>query len=371
MKALVGITGGNGFIGRNLSNYMERTFQVEPVKIDHNDDDQVLQSKLSDCRVLFHLAGVNRPKESSEYFTGNREFTKRILAALSNVGNQRIKIIFSSSIQISKENDYGVSKKEAEDELEDFQNRFLNEIHIFRLPNVFGKWGMPNYNSAVATFCFNASRDIPLEINDPESALELVYIDDVVKSFCDLMPGNKAGLFFGKVEPVYKTTVGKVAEKIKSFEVLRKKLMTPGFNDDFTRKLYSTYVSYIDASSLSTELNLKEDNRGDLVEIIKNEGFGQIFVSTTKPGITRGNHYHHSKVEKFCVIKGEGTIRFRSLFSKEVISYNVSGIKPVILDIPPGYTHNITNTGSEDMITLFWANEIFNPDVPDTYSLEV
>lgn len=369
MKKII-ITGSNGFIGKNLYAYLQakEIFKIE--SITREDSLESIKDKMCDVDFIFHLAGTNRPKDENDFRLINRYFTEQLLT-IAELSNKPYKFIFSSSAQADLDNPYGRSKKEAEDFLE--KNIKKGELFIYRLPGVFGKWCKPNYNSVVATYCHNISREIPVEIRDENHLLSLIYIDDVINSFSnhlgdEIKPGICSRPEIGPIENI---KLGQLAELIKGFKGLRKNLSIPDISNIFIKKLYSTYLSYLPIDSFSNFAELKTDNRGSLFEIFKSEKSGQFFVSTTFPGITRGNHYHHTKTEKFIVIQGEGKICFRKLDSKEVIEYEVSGLKPEIVDIPTGYTHKIINTGTEVMITLFWANEIFNATTPDTYFCEV
>lgn len=365
MKKVV-VTGSQGFIGKNLIVRLGRFDELEVVGLHRESSSEDFNSALNDCDLVYHLAGVNRPKEESEFISGNLDYTSQILEVLSK-NTKNPTLVVSSSSQAEKENPYGTSKRMAEEAIE---NSGVDAV-VFRLPGVFGKWSKPNYNSVVSTFCYNVANKKPLEVRDPSFSLPLVYVDDVVESFLKYLGKPVSGFKRDTVKTVFQTTLGELAEVISSFPENRKTLHAPAVGDTFTKYLYSTYLSYLPESDFSYPMELKVDNRGDLFEWIKSEQFGQIFVSTTKPGITRGNHYHHTKTEKFLVIRGEAVIRFRKLGESKVIEYPVSGEKPTVVDIPTGYTHNITNTGDTELITLFWANEIFDTNRTDTYFEEV
>jgi UDP-2-acetamido-2,6-beta-L-arabino-hexul-4-ose reductase len=370
MKSIL-VTGSQGFIGKNLVWALKREGIHKIYEFDLNDDLEKLTNYLKQTDIVFHLAGVNRPEKIEDYETGNVGFTRKIVSIAEEL-NVKPFIIFSSSIQATLNNPYGRSKKKAEEILIDWANRCRATVAIFRLPNVFGKWCRPNYNSAIATFCHNIARGLEISITDPDRLLELVYIDDVVKTFLGMIekpPANGAGYY--EVEPVFKIRLLKVAELIKSFKNSRKSLILPDFSDPFIKRLYATYISYLPKNEFSYKPELKVDSRGQLAELLKSPHIGQVFISRTKPGITRGNHYHDTKVEKFIVIDGEAIIRFRNVLSSDLIEYKVSGNDLQIVDIPPGYTHSIENIGDKELIVLFWANELFNPESPDTYPLEV
>ncbi|MDD8020935.1 MAG: NAD-dependent epimerase/dehydratase family protein [Acidobacteriota bacterium] len=370
MKNII-VTGSDGFIGKNLILALRRLEGINVYSYDINDDISSLKEAVRRADIIFHLAGVNRPEKTEEYETGNVGFTRMLI---SMVEESKVKplIIFSSSIQATLDNPYGLSKRRAEEELIDWAKRNESAVVIYRLPNVFGKWCRPNYNSAVATFCHNIARDLEVHIIDSERVVELVYIDDVVKAFLDNIKDKlENGVYYNNVTPVFKVTVKKLVEIIKGFKNTRSDLTIPDFSDPFIKRLYATYLSYLPQDKFSYQPEIKVDNRGILAELLKSQASGQIFVSRTKPGITRGNHFHDTKVEKFCVLDGQAIIRFRDVRGKDVIEYKVSGETITIVDIPPGYTHSIENIGQKELIVLFWANEIFDPENPDTYRLEV
>jgi UDP-2-acetamido-2,6-beta-L-arabino-hexul-4-ose reductase len=279
-------------------------------------------------------------------------------------------IVMSSSVQAAFENPYGISKRRAEDALHEFAAQTGAPTRIYRLKNVFGKWSRPNYNSVVATFCHNIANDLPIQISDPDCPLDLVYVDDVVKAFLAEIPisaeaGNHQNI------PSFKLTLSDLAGRVQWFHDMRANLLTPDFSVRFNQQLYATYLSYLPDDGFLQQLDIKSDQRGGLAEFIKSKHFGQIFVSRTKPGVTRGNHYHHTKIEKFLVVEGNAIIRMRQIESLETVEFRVRGEAFQVIDIPPGYTHSIENTGEGDMVTLFWASEIFSPDCADTYFLPV
>ncbi len=364
------ITGANGFVGKNLCANLEVRDDVEIIKFDIENTQEELREYLAEADFVFHLAGVNRPKDDSDFVKGNAGLTGTVVNILRELG-KKTPILVSSSIQAERENAYGKSKKMAEDAaLKYGKNTYA---YVYRFPNLFGKWCRPNYNSVVATFCHNIAHDLPIQINDESYLLTLCYIDDVVRECVKCLEGKKkiASDGFCHAETTYQITLGELAEKIRSFRNIRETAIIPDMGDMLTRILHSTYLSYLEEDNFSYFPTVHSDNRGWLFELIKQEHAGQIFVSFTKPGITRGNHYHHTKVEKFTVIQGEAVIRFRKINSDEVLEYKVSGNKPEIVDIPPGYTHNIENVGDTDVLTLFWACELFDPENPDTYYIEV
>jgi UDP-2-acetamido-2,6-beta-L-arabino-hexul-4-ose reductase len=361
------ITGSSGFIGKNLVAHLQTRNDVVLSLFDIDDDDVILCERLAEADIIFHLAGVNRPVKVEEFQTGNTGLTQTIVNHLLQL-KRNPTIVISSSIQAEFENPYGVSKRMAEESLREYAIKTNASVYIYRLPNVFGKWCRPNYNSVVATFCNNIAHDQPISISDPGRELELIYVDDVVKDFLSVLDRTPCITATEvSVVPTYKITLGALAETIRNFRTMRQTLFVDSMNDRLLRTLYITYLSYLEKDDFSYKLETKSDNRGNLAEMFKSETFGQIFISRTKPGITRGNHYHHAKTEKFCVIEGNAVIRFRHILGKEIISYPVSGKDLTIVDIPPGYTHSIENTGEVELTTLFWASEPFDTNSPDTY----
>jgi len=366
------VTGARGFIGRNLVLALGRDPKVELCLVDLNTPAEELEHGLDVCNVIFHLAGVNRPPKEQDFEIGNVGSLAGVLSGLE-ARNRRPQVVLSSSTQALLDNAYGRSKRRAEEILLDFAARTETLARIFRLPGVFGKWCRPNYNSVVATFCHNVAHDIPIRITDPARELELVHIDDVVASFLGALDGqDRAGTDgFYHVEPIFKITLNRLAKMIQGFHDSRKSLIIPDFLEHFTRCLYSTYISYLPTTGFVYSLEQREDSRGTLAEMFKSPHFGQIFVSRTRPGIVRGNHYHDMKVEKFAVLEGEAAIRFRDIQGDDVIEYRVSGKEFRVVDIPPGYTHSIENVGQSELIVLFWAYEPLNLANPDTYPLTV
>lgn len=365
------VTGANGFIGKNLCSHLRAQEEVLLEVFTREEDYDKLEDILSRVDVIYHLAGVNRPESSTEFEKINIGLTERIIQILE-VSERKPTIIFTSSAQVSLDNPYGQSKLNAEKVLSEYAKRTSCSIYVYRLTNVFGKWCKPNYNSVVATFCYNVARNLGIQINNPDFDLNLVYIDDVIESFLQhLDEMEDVGIQFANVTNIYTIKLQKLADLIISFKEMRNTLILPNYADILTKYMYSTYLAYLPEEDFSYKPLTRSDKRGNLVELLKSDSFGQIFVSSTLPGITRGNHYHHTKVEKFCVVSGEGIIRFRHIENSTVLTYFVSSKEIEIVDIPPGYTHSIENTGSIQMVVLFWANEIFNPDFPDTYYVEV
>lgn len=370
MKILV--TGSGGFIGKNLIAELKNRGYGEIFEYDVDSSIEQLENYIKQCDFIFHLAGVNRPKDDSEFEKGNTGFTRDILVLLEEY-KKNITLLMTSSTQALLNNAYGKSKHHAESLVFAWEKRTGNKAYIYRLSNVFGKWCRPNYNSVVATFCNNIMNGLPVQINEPDRELNLVYIDDVVDEFINALNGNVNVLDDGycHVRRTFLITVQKLADIIKRFSENRKTLVVPDFEDILTKFLYATYMSYSKENTCSYLLDMKHDRRGWLAEFIKSKQFGQIFVSKTKPGIKRGEHWHHTKGEKFLVIHGKALIKLRYIHNETIMQYEVSGEELRVLDIPPGFTHSITNIGNKDVITLFWSNELFNPEKPDTYYLEV
>lgn len=364
------ITGAHGFIGRNLAVALARLPDVDVDGFDAADPPSSLESLAARADVIFHLAGANRPVRVEEFETVNAGLTGTLLEILTRLGRTPV-IVLSSSTQAAQDNPYGVSKKRAEDLVTAFAETHGAPVRIFRLPNVFGKWSRPNYNSVVSTFCHNISHDLPIEISDPARELELVYIDDVVAEFLRALGDTDPGPRRVAVPTAFRVTLGELADRIRALRAIRDTLVVPDLSDELTKRLMATYTSYLEPDGLSYALQRREDPRGVLAELIKSDTFGQIFISITHPGFERGNHYHDRKVEKFCVIAGEGTISFRHILHGGVTEYRVSGEHWEIVDIPPGYTHSIVNCGTAPLVTLFWANEIFDQERSDTHFLKV
>ena len=366
------ITGAKGFIGRHLTEALRRRGDLRVIESDLGTPPEVLEEGLREADIIYHLAGVNRPQDPAEFASGNVGFTQSICSILSSFGRQPL-IVISSSIQADLDNPYGVSKRGAEEVLRGWAKDTGGRVAIFRLKNVFGKWCRPNYNSVTATFCYNIAHGLPIHVNDPTRELDLVYIDDVVKGFLSVdgstFPAGSA--VFCDIAESHKTTLGTLAGLLETFRRSRETLEMPSLGDSFTRRLYGTYLTYLDGDKFGYALEQKTDSRGSLAEFIKQPHFGQIFVSRTCPGVTRGNHYHHTKTEKFFVVEGEAIVRFRSILGGDVIEYRVSGTQFKVIDIPPGYAHSIENVGSTDLVTLFWAVEIFDPARPDVYARNV
>ncbi len=367
------VTGSAGFVGKNLVTALTRRPDADAVNVltfTSTDDESVPADRMAEADVVFHLAGANRPPSEEDFQKVNADLTARLVAIAEGLEDAPA-IVFSSSTQAQLDNPYGRSKLAAEQLLTDYHQRTGNPVRIYRLPNVFGKWSRPDYNTVVATFCHNVSRGIELQVNDPAHKLTLVYVDEVVRAFLRHVDQPDALGLHESVEETFDVTVGELADTLNQLHAIRQTLKIPDLSDRFTKCLYSTYLSFLDEDNFASGVDLKVDERGWLFELIKSDTFGQMFVSTTKPGITRGNHYHDTKVEKFCLINGEGVIRFRMPELDEVIEYPVNDKEIKVVDIPPGYTHSIENTGKENMIVLFWANEVFDPNRMDTYWVPV
>ncbi len=373
MKVLV--TGARGFIGKNLVVALKRAaVEVAEIDVDSNPDEFL--AGVRDAAAVFHLAGVNRPEHEEEFATGNVGSLDALFAALDrslagDPGAVRPVIVLSSSYQAEKNNPYGRSKLAGERTLEAFAGRTGTPAVIYRLPGVFGKWCRPNYNSVVATFCHNIARDLPIAISDPARVVELVYVDDVVAAFMTHLENRPPGVTRGEVRPTFSASLGEVATRIRTFRAMRRTLEVADASDPFTRRLLGTFTSYLPPADLAYPLDQCTDPRGTLAELLKSPHFGQMFVSRTHPSVTRGNHYHDLKVEKFCVLEGEAVIRFRPILGDEVTEHRVSGTDFKVVDIPPGMTHSIENVGTTEMIVLFWASEILDREHPDTYFSEV
>ncbi len=376
------ITGANGFVGKNLvcalkniRDGKDKTYDLDCdlniFEYDVNSNKEQLLEYCKTADFVFNLAGVNRPKDEAEFMDGNFGFASLLLENLEKSGN-KCPVMLSSSIQAELDNPYGRSKKAGEDLFFEYGKRTGAKVLVYRLPNVFGKWARPNYNSAVATFCHNIANDLPIVVNDRSHMMTLVYIDDVVDELINALAGRETkDNGFCKVSVLHKVTLGEIADLLYSFKNGREKLEVINTGASFENKLYATYLSYLPEDKFSYPLKMNCDARGSFTEIIRTPDRGQFSVNISKPGITKGNHWHNTKNEKFCVVSGKGVIRFRKIGSDKVLEYFVSGDKIEVLDIPTGYTHNIENLGDTDMVTFMWANECFNPEKPDTFFEEV
>ncbi|MRR34522.1 SDR family oxidoreductase [bacterium] len=373
MKVLV--TGAEGFIGQNLTEWLrtgELRLVTEVIEFTRETDQSQLDELCLSCDFVVHLAGVNRPDDDAEFQAVNTGLTQRLLGVLRE-RNAGCPVLLSSSAQAELDNAYGRSKKAAEDEVIKYSDDTGAPVFVYRLPGVFGKWSRPNYNTVVATLCHNTARDLPISIDDPAKALTLAYIDDVVAEFGRALEGNASRVdrYFCAVSVTHSVTLGEMAELLADFRSGRHSLAVPNTRDAFASKLYATYLSFLPPNEFSYPLITSADARGSFTEIIRTDERGQFSVNVIRPGITKGDHWHNTKNEKFLVVAGDGIIRFRDVRGREVIEYRVSGEKMEVVDIPPGYTHNIGNTGTTDMVTFMWSSECFDAERPDTYPLPV
>lgn len=380
MKVLV--TGARGFVGKNLCSTLRTIAQgknptvrlgqeLTVLEYDTDTPPERLDEWCASCDFVIHLAGVNRPKEQSEFMTGNFGFTSQLLAALERSGNH-CPILLSSSVQAALDNPYGKSKLAGERLLREYGERTGATVLIYRFVNLFGKWCRPNYNSVVATFCYNIARGLPIELNPADPLLRVAYIDDVVAELlCALQGTPHRNGEFCELPLTYEIRLSKLAQRLRQFRATREKRTVPELSDPLTVKLWATYLSYLPKDALSYPLQTHSDRRGSFTEIFRTQDRGQFSVNISKPGVVKGNHWHHTKNEKFMVASGVGVVRLRRIDSDDVAEYYVSGEHPEIIDIPVGYTHNIENLGQNDMVTVMWASECFDPERPDTYSMEV
>ncbi len=376
MKIL--ITGADGFIGKNISLFLENEGYNDIVKYDINTPIEILEDATKNCDFVLHFAGVNRPKNDDEFMEGNFGFTTTLLDLLKKANN-KCPILTTSSIQASKNNLYGESKKAMEDYLFEYEKTSGSNVLIYRLPNVFGKWCRPNYNSAIATFCNNIANNLPITVNDRNINMHVVYIDDIAQEILNALKGNpnkgdnvEISSKFCMIAKTYKTTLGEIVDLIYSFKESRKNFETVNVQiDSLSSKLYSTYLSYLPTNDFAYPLKMNIDQRGSFTEFLRTPERGQVSINVAKKDITKGNHWHHSKNEKFLVVSGKASIKFKNLNNDELIEYIVSSEKLEVVDIPVGYTHNITNIGDGDLVTVMWANEPFNPQKPDTYLKKV
>jgi UDP-2-acetamido-2,6-beta-L-arabino-hexul-4-ose reductase len=368
------ITGSEGFIGKNLRAHLAERDNVEMVCFNAGDSVSQLPDMLGGVDFVFHLAGVNRPEDPTEFETGNRGLTQALCDAVGRVvesTGKKMAVLLTSSIQAAGNSPYGQSKRAAEKIVFSAGRKHGVPVHVFRLPNVFGKWCRPNYNSAVATFCHNIARGLPIEIHDRAAPITLVYIDDVVEQFIKLMDGANPSMDaggFATVTPQYSTTVGEIAEQLRQFKEGRHTLNSERVGTGLSRALYATYISYLPVDEFAYALPRHADTRGVFVEMLKTPDCGQFSYFTARPGVTRGGHYHHSKTEKFLVIKGQARFQFRHLQTGETYQVITNGDRTEIVETVPGWTHDVTNIGPDELIVMLWANEVFNRARPDTYA---
>lgn len=365
------ITGAKGFMGRNLLAALQKqsgSHTLFPVDVD--TPSAVLENACQHSDFVFHLAGVNRPQNEAEFQQGNGDFTVRLLERLRQ--GAKPPVLFSSSTQAALDNPYGRSKRAGELAMQNYEKDTDAPVYIYRLTNAFGKWSRPNYNSAVAAFCHNIARNLPIQVRDPDAAVRLCYIDDILDEFLRAMSGfpTREGDFC-VVRPEYEVTLSRLSQLLRGFHQSRDSLSLVDQSDPFQRKLFATYLSFLPPDDFARPTTPHRDDRGSFTELLRMGGYGQVSVNISKPGITKGQHWHHTKHEKFIVVAGEGVIRCRQVDADEIIAYPVSGDPPTVVDIPPGYTHNIENLGQSDLITLMWANEQFDAARPDTFPLPV
>ncbi|CAK8723176.1 MAG: UDP-2-acetamido-2,6-beta-L-arabino-hexul-4-ose reductase [Candidatus Electronema aureum] len=364
------ITGSNGFIGKNLTVRLGELPGFDTIRFGRSDDLDALRAKIEQADAVVHLAGENRPKDIGEFAKVNTGLTEMLCTAIMTSG-RRIPLILASSTQAELDNPYGRSKKAAEQVVERLATETSNPALIYRLPGVFGKWCRPNYNSVVATFCHNIANDFPVQINDPQASLRIVYVDDVISEFLSALPSMQTGLHWGAIQPEYIITLGELAAQIEAFKRCRTHLVAERVGTGLVRALYSTYVSYLPTDKFVYDLPCHGDKRGVFVEMLKTHDSGQFSFFTAHPGVTRGGHYHHSKTEKFLVIKGAARFGFRHVLTGETCEMFTFGDKPQVVETVPGWTHDITNVGSEEMIVMLWANEMFDRERPDTITCRV
>jgi len=365
------ITGSEGFVGKNLVAGLKNRGYEDVYLYDRGNSTEELEKWTQDCEFVFHLAGVNRPETEEEFMEGNADLTSQLTELLEKNHNQA-PIMISSSIQAEKDNPYGKSKKAGEDYIFEYGERNDVPVYVYRFSNLYGKWSKPNYNTVIATFCHNIAHGLPIQVNDSTVKITFQYIDDVINELINCLEGNATKVDkFCDVQEKDTRTLGEVAQLVESFKESRKTLEVPNMGDSFTKKLYSTYLSFLPEDDFSYKLKMNQDDRGSFTEFLRSPDRGQVSINVSKPGITKGQHWHHSKNEKFLVVKGNGMIRFRKVGEDKVIEYPVSGEELEVVDIPTGYTHSIVNTGEEEMVTVMWVNEPFDTDNADTYYLEV
>jgi UDP-2-acetamido-2,6-beta-L-arabino-hexul-4-ose reductase len=362
------ITGANGFIAQNLISHLSLEDDLEISTFTRSDSLDILEAKVQNADMVCHLAGVNRPKNEDEFKKVNFELTK-FLCEAAKKAQKSIPIIFTSSTQATLDNEYGKSKLHAEELLNVYSKETGSATYIFRLTNVMGKWCQPNYNSVVATFCHNIANDIPIKINDPEKELSLIYIDDLIIEITNIIRGENNETEIYEVKPVYKVTLKELAEKLYSFKESRVSLTVDEVGSGITRALYATYLSYLKEEEFSYKIPEYNDERGRFAELLKTKSSGQFSYFTSKPGVTRGKHYHHTKSEKFMVVSGEAEFKFRHILTGKEHKVNVDSQNPLIVETIPGWAHQITNTGDNELVVFLWANEIFDRNNPDTYGI--
>jgi UDP-2-acetamido-2,6-beta-L-arabino-hexul-4-ose reductase len=365
------VTGAAGFIGKNLCVFLQEAGFDNIEKITRDDNAESIIEKVKSADFIYHLAGVNRPKNDDEFKEGNTDLTQQIINTLVE-SERKTPILLTSSIQAGLDNPYGSSKAGAELAVFEYQNQTGAAAYIYRLPNVFGKWCIPNYNSAVATFCYNTINDLPITIHNPESVLNLVYIDDVCQTFVGLLTKTSQNTEqYSYVETVYQTTVGEVVSLLTEFKESRNSMTSAKVGEGFIRALYSTYISYLAPEHFAYDVTRHSDERGTFVEMLKTKDSGQFSFFTAHPGITRGGHYHHTKTEKFLVINGKALFKFRHISTGESYELIVDGKESRIVETAPGWSHDVTNIGKNELVVMLWANEIFDRENPDTVNFKV
>jgi UDP-2-acetamido-2,6-beta-L-arabino-hexul-4-ose reductase len=368
------VTGANGFIGKNLVVRLNELEKITVSTFVRGDDMARLPQLVAQADAVVHLAGENRPADESAFSEVNAGLTSALCVAIQRecaTAGRHVPLVLTSSTQAERDNPYGRSKLAAEGAAKALTEATGNPCLIFRLPGVFGKWCKPNYNSVVATFCHNLARDLPIQINDPDVSVRLVYIDDVVAALLAALQAPAPGCLLATVTPEYTITLGEMAAQIRAFADCRTTLMSERVGAGLVRALYATYVSYLPNEKFSYQVQQHDDPRGVFVEMLKTPDSGQFSYFTAHPGITRGGHYHHTKTEKFLVIKGEALFRFRHLLTGELVELRTSGTAPQVVDTIPGWAHDITNVGDDEMIIMLWANENFDRKKPDTVPSKV
>jgi UDP-2-acetamido-2,6-beta-L-arabino-hexul-4-ose reductase len=358
------VTGSDGFIGKNLLVKLAEN-SIEYVCFTRRQAAVDLPKLLESVDFVFHLAGVNRPLDPEEFNKQNHGLTAELCQAIQKTG-RAIPVAFTSSIQAESDNAYGISKRSAEEALIELNVATKAAVYLYRLPNIFGKWAKPNYNSAVATFCHNISQDLPICIDDPDKVITLVYIDDLLNEFMEVMkaPGNSFAR--PSIKPTYSIAVGDLASRIEAFKVSRNTLVTEDVGQGLNRALYATYLSYLKPEQFIYELPAYQDDRGRFVEMLKTKSAGQFSFFTARPGVIRGGHYHHTKSEKFLVLQGSAKYKFRHIITNETFEIMVDSAMPKIVETIPGWTHDITNIGENELVVMLWASEVFDRSRSDT-----
>jgi UDP-2-acetamido-2,6-beta-L-arabino-hexul-4-ose reductase len=370
MKSIL-VTGAAGFIGRNLIAQLRLNENIQVIEITRNNTSDELIEAVKTSDFIYHIAGVNRPKNESDFKEGNTNLTELIVSTLKDNG-LKTPLLITSSTQAVLDNPYGKSKHDAEEIVFNWHRESDSPVYVYRLPGIFGKWARPNYNSVVATFSYNIANGLPVNVSNPTHVVTLAYIDDVIASFTSLIDTSSTDVDYTaiqSIEQTFEVTLDDLKDRIEAIHNIRTSLVIPNLKDILNKYLYATYISYLAHDNFAYSLQRNSDQRGWLAEFVKSEYAGQIFISKTKPGISRGDHWHHTKIEKFLVVSGTAKITFRDKKdnSTEVISFITEGDEARVLDIPVGYVHAITNVGETDLITIFWANELLDKEHPDTY----